>query len=284
MRTSQVLLTILIAAIAATFSTWLVAKPKVSQAETTLERVLRTGTLRCAYTIYPTYVEKDPTTGKLSGMFYDMVNTLGKTLGVKVDWVAEVGTDSIFEGFRTNRYDAVCAGYWRTPGRAHGGSFTRPIVFTPVYLYIRNNEQRFHAMEDFNKPTVTFSTMDGEATEAVVKGNFPQAKTVSLPGLTPATDRFLNVAAGKTDATMMEGGIGAEFMAANPGKIRLFTQHPMMTGASVLVIPHGESDLKDFLDAGISGMLESGEMRQLVHRYIKYPGAVLLPADEFKTE
>jgi ABC-type amino acid transport substrate-binding protein len=252
--------------------------------ETAYQRVLRTNTLRCGYVIYPTYVEKDPTTGKLSGMFYDLVNALGKNLGIKVEWNAEMSFDNIFEGFQNHRYDALCPGFWRTPGRAHGGDFTAPLVFTPVYLYVRADDNRFKSLADFDNPNITFSTMDGEATETVVRQRFPHAKVASLPGMSPAGDRFLAVINHKADATMMEGGIGGEFMAANPGKIKPFTAQPMMTGASVVVIPHGEYDLKSFLDAGIAGMLESGELAQIVAKYRKYPGAVLLPTDEFKLD
>jgi hypothetical protein len=38
------------------------------------------------------------------------------------------------------------------------------------------------------------------------------------------------------------------------------------------------------IDAGIAGMMESGELKQLLGKYVKYRGAVLMPLDEYKAE
>lgn len=250
-----------------------------SKPETALERVLRTGTLRCAYTLYPTYIDKDPNSGKLSGLFYDMTEALAANLGLNVEWGPEVGTHEIFEGFKNDAFDANCSGYWRTPERARGGDFSRPIVWTPVHLYVRASESRFEKESDLNAKNITFATLDGEATENLVDKIFPNAAKASLPGLTPVTDRFLSVESGKADVTYMDASTAASYMEANPNKIKRLEPSQAVVLPSVLVLKRGDDDLRRFLDVGIADMLATGELRAIVHRHPAFD-AYALPASE----
>lgn len=242
------------------------------------DRVMKTRTLRCAYTLYPTFVEKDPNTGEMSGMFYDLVNELGKQLDLKIEWADEVGSDVIFEGFKNHRYDAVCPGYFSIPSRAWGGYATKPFIFRPVYIYVRADETRFITDEDLNNPSVSVSLMDGEGASIAAEKKYPLAKKMSLPGITPATDRFEIVASGKADFTPMEASIALDYMDKNSGKIKQLGKYPLSVGGSVIFIPHYEDQLKAVLDTGIESLQYSGALEQIVRKYEKHPEATLLPA------
>lgn len=262
---------------------WAPMQGVVEKEETALERVLRTQTLRCAYTVAPTFVDKDPNTGKLSGLGYDITEAMGAALGIKISWGPEVGPHEIFEGFKNNRFDANCTGYWRTPERAHGGDFTNPIFYTPARMFVRKGETRFKTLDDFNRADVTLSTQDGEATEALVRKQLPKAKIFALPGMAPVTDRFVAVVSGKADATPMDVSLGLEFMAQNPGKLELFDSEPLATLPSTIVIAHNQQSLKNFLDAGIAALKEKGELKQILLKNSKYKGSFLPPAVEVGT-
>jgi len=247
----------------------------------TFDRVVKTRTLRCAYTIYPSFIEKDPNTGKFSGMFYDLVEEAGRQLGLKIEWTEEVGSDAIMTGLGT-RYDAVCAGYFAAPTRAWGGDFTKPLVFIPFHLWVRDKESRFKSLDDLNKESVSFATLDGEMSQIATTESFPKAKQKSLPGLTPATDRFEMVATNKVDATLMEGAIGAEYMAHNPGKIKQFGDRPVRLGGSTIIIPHNEFALKQMLDTAIDSMLWTGTIERIIKKNEEYPGTMLVPAPPYQ--
>src|ERR1035441_7647986 len=68
------------------------------QADEVYDRVVKTHTLRCAYTIYPPFIAKDTATGEISGLFHDLLEQMGKELGIKIVWAEEVGSDAIFSG------------------------------------------------------------------------------------------------------------------------------------------------------------------------------------------
>jgi ABC-type amino acid transport substrate-binding protein len=86
--------------------------------ETAFQRVLRTGEVRCSYIPYPPYCIKEPNTGKLSGVFVDVMEKIGEKLQLKVNWVEEVGWGTIFEGLGSGRHDVFAAGLWESSARA----------------------------------------------------------------------------------------------------------------------------------------------------------------------
>ncbi len=119
---------------------WAEDSPK----ESTYDRVMRTGTIRCGYYIWPPFLAKDPNTGKLSGIASDMMDEIGKQLSLKVEWVAEVDTSTMFEGYSTGRYDLVCGPVASTPARARVVDFTIPFAYGSYYLYVKEGDLRFY--------------------------------------------------------------------------------------------------------------------------------------------
>ncbi|MCP5404744.1 MAG: transporter substrate-binding domain-containing protein [Pseudomonadaceae bacterium] len=274
----------LLAAVVGGLAGWLVAPEgngggAVAQ-ETALERVLRTGVLRCAYTTAPSFIEKDPNTGEMSGLGYAITEELGKVLGVKVQWGPEVGPHEVFEGFNNNAFDANCTGYWRTPERAHGGDFSDPIFYTTAHLFVRKGETRFKTLADFDSKDVTFIGMDGEGTNVIVKRLLPQANLKLLPGMVAVAERFMSVADGKGDVTAADLSMGASFMQNNPGKIEVFPSPPLETTASVILIAHHQEGLKSFLNAGIAALREKGILNDIIAKHDVYPGSFLPPASQ----
>ena len=59
---------------------------------------MKSGTLRCAYLLYTPFFMRDLKTGELSGVFHDVMEEIGKSTGLKVEWTTEVGYDNIFPG------------------------------------------------------------------------------------------------------------------------------------------------------------------------------------------
>lgn len=260
----------------------LTTAPAWADSTKVFDRVVAKRELRCAYTIYPTFVEKDPNTGKFSGLFYDLMEEIGKQLEIKIVWAEEVGSDNIFEGLKTGRYDAVCTGYFGTPSRTFGGDFTQPVFYMPYYAYVRADEARFKKFEDLNSDKVTFSTLDGELSSVIQANRFPLSKAISLPGLTPATDRLEAVVSKKADVTMMEPSIAEEYMATHPNTLKQFTDQPLEVGGSVIIIPHHEHALKNMLDATIHSMTITNTLQPIIKKHQKFKGSFFAPAKPYE--
>ena len=82
---------------------------QASKPETAYERVLRTNTLRCGYGLWEPAVMRDPNTNQMSGLFYDIMQELGKPLNIKVDYALEIPWDSIGVALSSGKIDAHAA-------------------------------------------------------------------------------------------------------------------------------------------------------------------------------
>lgn len=236
--------------------------------ESVYERVLKTGTLRCGYALYEPLLEKDPKTGALKGVFYDLVNELGKELDLKIDWAVEVGYGEIEAGFQANKYDLFCNGVIPTPKRAKFGLITVPVFYGGLITWVRADDHRFdEGLDRLNVPDVTLVVRDGDVNEMVAKRSFPRAKTISSPQLADFTQMLVDVQDGKADAAFFEKAFGDRFLAKNPGTIRaLLPDRPVSVNPVAMMLPAGEVQLKNAIDTTLAKLLLNGTVKNLIEK------------------
>ena len=114
--------------------------------ETAYERVMRTGTIRCGYALWPPNIlNKDPNTGKLFGALYDITEKAAANLSLKVVWAEETGWGTWPEGLNSGRFDVFCSTGWHIAATGRSVRFVpTPIFYNPVYGYARINDMRFN--------------------------------------------------------------------------------------------------------------------------------------------
>jgi ABC-type amino acid transport substrate-binding protein len=124
---------------------------------------MRTGVIRCAYFVVPPEFNKDPNTGKLSGIGYEVTESVAKLLGLRVDWVEEVGFGEMVAGFDAGRYDAVCSSVFNRAPLARQADFTTLFMYTPVGIFVRADDHRFDKnVAAINDQSVTVASLDGD--------------------------------------------------------------------------------------------------------------------------
>ncbi len=258
--------------------------PKANMAETVYARVVRTGTLRCAYQVWPPFVAKDPSTQKFSGIFPDIIEAVAKQANLKLEWVEEVGTASPYEGFKTGRYDLICSPFTPTPARAVAADFSVPVTYVPYYLFARVDDNRFDsAYAAANNPAVKFVTNDGDLSETIIKKNFPKAGIMNLPNLTNASDMLQNVALKKADLVITEASIAYGYMKNNPGKIKQVMGDPVATPPAAFPLPPDQYALAAMINTSLQSLRDTGELNSILQHYEQYPGTFLRPAKPYTT-
>jgi ABC-type amino acid transport substrate-binding protein len=241
--------------------------------ETAFERVMRTGTLRCAYMIYPKFLERDPNTKAFSGVVYDVVNELASYMSWKVEWVEEIGTATGYEGFKTGRYDMACAGMTPTPGRLRVTDFSIPLTYLPFFAYTAANDTRFdNNYSAIDDPSIKVAFLEGEMGQIVKNQDFPKASSVSLQNLTGFSDVPLQVATGKADVAMGEPQEMDAFMEHNPGKLRQIAGPPLRMQPVTLELPVNEPALKNAVDQAIGLMRQTGFIKRTMDKYVGSAG------------
>jgi len=247
------------------------APPTVQMApakETRLEQIKRTGVLHCGYSIWPPAFTKDPNTGAFSGIFHDLLEEMGKQLGVKIEWTVEVNPAHMFADLESGRIDMVCSSYIATPARAKAAAFTTPIFYNQNTLYARADDIRFDNNPNAaNDPSIKFAVVDGGLSSILAGQKFPLAQKPALPELATPADTFLYVAAGKADLVISEPLSFALFDKANPGKLKRVSGEALWVYGAGMPMPTKEYDLHGVINATLAYLQSTGAVDAIFSKY-----------------
>jgi polar amino acid transport system substrate-binding protein len=246
-------------------------------------RISAAGTIRCGYITYQPYATKDPTTGTLSGIMVEAVETIGKKLGLKIAWVEETGYGTMFEGINAGRYDMLCSGLWQNSTRGKSAYFSNPLFFNAIRIWVRESDTHLNSLTDINSPDVRIAVQDQAIEDIIAQQDFPKAQRVSIPQLNPWSDNLLNIITRKADVTFAELGVIVPFLQKNPGTLReLKTPRPLRVFATSLPIRMGANKFKSVLDSSIMEILNDGSLEKLLAKYETARGELLRVAPAYE--
>lgn len=233
------------------------------------DRVIKSGEIRCGYFVAPPYMIKDPNTGALSGISHDYMEALAGQLGLKINWVTEIGLGDFVTALESDRIDAMCTNLWAGPDRARVVDYVTPITYHAVYAYTREDDTRFdNDYSKINDPSVAISYLDGDIAGNVADHDFPAAKKVTLPQLSPPSDAMLAVIDGKADVTIWSEEVIKKFNENNPKKLRQIpSKFPLRVFEEVIFVKRGEYDFVKMLDHTTRFMIDNGAIEAILKKY-----------------
>lgn len=286
MKFSNVFLVILLS-LATTFATatYINATGKQSASaakESTYDRILRTGTIRCGYSVWDPLFFIDPKTNEKMGIFHDEMEEIGKRLGLKIVWQEELGWGTAAESVRTGRVDMACAGYWLNAGRIKTTMTSAPQIYSPLYVWIRQDDARsYNNPDDLNSDVYTVVNIDGSADRDTVVRKFPKAKILSLSEMATSSDEIENLVTKKADFLVSDISAVAPYLANNPGKIKnAFPNQPLNAFPNVMLLPADDIRLKQVIDDMARNIEYDGTFDAILkkyhteHSYLRVPGPV----------
>ena len=130
-----------------------------SQAETTLERIQSTGTVRIGYANEAPFAYTE-TSGKVTGESPEIATKVFTAMGVKKVEPVLTEWGALIPGLRAGRFDVIAAGMYITPPRCQQVIFTDPHYQIPDTLLVkRGNPKNLHSYADVAKnPGVRLAT------------------------------------------------------------------------------------------------------------------------------
>jgi len=251
----------------------------IAKEKSLLDEVIKRGEIRCAYIPWVPMAIKDPNTGKVSGVFPEVLEKLASNAGLKIAWTEQVDYGTAIEGLKTGRYDMLGTGIWPNASRALHASFPVPLCFSAVEVFVRTGEDRFKNLEDINNPKVKIATIDGEMADFIARADFPNAKRTGLPQGADTAQLYLELVHKKADVVFHDLVAAKAFMEKNPGKIeRLFPSKPLRVFANAYMTPKGEEEFRDFLNIAIQELHNIGVVNAILKKYkmdeVTYPVAL----------
>lgn len=253
--------------------------------EDTYARVLGQNRIRVGYISYPPSFIKDPNTGQMSGIFYEVLQEAGKNLDLKIDYTEEVGWGTMIEAVRSGRVDLICTGIWPTSARGKSADFTTALYYSTVRAYTAASNARFDGkLAAMNDQNVKIAVIDGEMSSIIAKNDFFNAQAKSLPQSTDISQVLLEVSTNKADLTFVEPAVAFEFMEHNPGKIKEVPNvKPLRVFPNVMMVGKGEVRFLSTMNIAIQELINNGFVDKVVQKYEKSPGSfqrVALPYRE----
>lgn len=236
--------------------------------DSVLDKVLSAGTLRAGYMVYPPYIIKDPETGELSGIFYDITNALGAQLDVRVEWIEEPGAATIFSSLDSGRYDVYAGGLWSNSARGKVGYFTTPVFYNAIYAFARIDDHRFdNNLDAINNSNIGISVVDGTVESSIAKKSFPNAREVSLPSSSSFSEEPLQVINRKADVAFIALDNASLFLEQNPGTLRQVSTKPLVLNPVTYGVAQGQLDLQQTLNSALNEAFHNGTIEQILNTY-----------------
>ncbi|MES3032243.1 MAG: transporter substrate-binding domain-containing protein [Patescibacteria group bacterium] len=250
---------------------------KQNSAQPAFDRVINTKTIKVGYISYPPSLIKDPNSGKITGIFHDVLAEIGRRADLKIEFVEEVTWGTMIEAVNSGRVDLICTGLWPNSTRAKFADFTDPIYFSPIKAYVKAGDKTFdNNLGKANAPQFKIATVDGEMTSIIAKTDFPNASVDSLPQSTDVSQVLLEVASGKATLTFVEPAVMRDYLDKNPDALREVSGvPPVRVFPNVLMVAKGESKLVSFLNTAINELANTGFIDGTINQYEKSPGLFL---------
>lgn len=249
-----------------------------AEKESAFDRIMRTGTIRCGYYVFPPVMNRDPATGELSGFSVDMMNRIAQRGGLKIEWTEEVTFGNWPAALQANRFDVACTPMWPDIPLARGVAFTDPMFFAGLYPMVRADDTRFAnaGVTDFNKPDIIFLTQDGDVASMLVTDAFPLAKNKSVTAATDGPTMMQDLVTKKADVMLTDRNMEIAHNKNNPIKMRLITKDgPVKLQAFTLAAGRQEIILQDWLNTAIRDLLNDGTMDRLLAKWEPEPHTFL---------
>lgn len=242
---------------------------KIAAKETALDRIKRTGTIRCGYVVWAPYFLIDPNTGAMSGIGYDTTNAIARELDVKVAWTQEVGFGDYHEALNANRIDAMCVPVWQSGPRAKAALLSKPLFYDALIAFARENDRRFdEGLQSIDNPDIRVAVVDGDAPQNDRRIHFPKAQELAMPQNADAAQEFMEVASGKADVVLDNYDNVIRFNAGTGTKLKAIAHdEPVQMYGDALAVRLGEEDLKTALDSAIDVLVNGGIMAPIVRSY-----------------
>jgi ABC-type amino acid transport substrate-binding protein len=225
-------------------------------ADNQIQEIKNAGVLRmCMAEGLPSNM-KNPETQEWEGYNVDMGNHLAEVMGVEPEYVdATWGT--IIAALKADKCDLAMVGLFRLAQRAEVILFSNPWGFNTMIVVARE-DRNFASMDEINSEDVTLASISGTAEEEAMKRYFPKAQVRSV-----VTDKlasvFLELAAGRADAMLIETTTARLFIGENPEmKIRDLGFDPVNPQGYAYAMAPGEYHFQQFINVWMERTETSG--------------------------
>ncbi len=252
-----------------------------AEKESALDRIIRTGVIRCGYYVFPPITIRDPNTDELSGLTVDYMNKLAERASLKIEWTTEFTWANWIPEIQAGRFDVACTPMWMDMAQLKAVGFSDSMFYSALYPLVRKDDPRFAkgTLEEVNNPKTTIVTQEGNMTDPLARTLFPKANFYTLPPSASGGEFFQSLLTKKADV-MTSDRNGLSFYEKTNGKNFKFiaTDKPLKLQSFRLGVLKDEVELLSFLNQAIEELDYNGETDRILRKWEPEPGVTYLRA------
>jgi polar amino acid transport system substrate-binding protein len=229
--------------------------------KSTLEKILKRGTLRVGMDTFVPWAMKDKT-GQLMGFEIDVATRLAEDMGVKVEFIPTKWA-GIIPALLTGKFDIIIGGMGIRPDRNLKVNFSIPYDYTGMSLLADKKYAAWYKkISDFNRPEVTIAARIGTTAAAAAKKHMPKSKLKLFSDEAQVIQELLN---GRATAIVASAPLPAFTAIKYPDKLYLpikgtFTREPIG-----FAVQKGDFDTLNYLNNWIRVVESEGWLQERKH-------------------
>ena len=207
--------------------------------------------------------------GALVGFEVDLAAALAEILGVRARFVQN-DWSTLIPALERGSFDIALNGIEVTPARAARVAFTRPYYLFTERLVVRRGDARLHDVASLRGRRV------GTLASSQAWDIATAAGAVAVP-YEGADEPFVDLAAGRTDAVLLDDIIVARYAPRHP---TLQVVGDLADGRYAVAVRPADADLRAALDAALETLIATGTWRKTLARWgLDNPRQAELSAD-----
>jgi ABC-type amino acid transport substrate-binding protein len=235
------------------------------------DRVMKTRTLRCAYSNLAAYfITIDPGRNLAKGLVHDIVEEMGRILNLNIVWAEEMGPAQAASNLAAGREDAMCFPLWPSGADADRFDYTLPLDYMPVYAYVRADDTRFDGnLAKLGEEGVTIPVVENGIDKKIADEDFPKASQYRLASDTDSLHLLLAVTTKNADVVFSDPFTGDDFIRNNQNTLKQVANvPPVRVFPESFAVAKGETKLRDMLNVALAQMQNSGYIRATLDKYL----------------
>jgi len=228
------------------------------QPESTLEKILKRGSIRVGMDTFVPWAMKDKT-GKFIGFEIDVATRLAKDMEVELELVPTKWS-GIIPALLTGKFDVLIGGMSIRPDRNKKVNFTIPYYYSGMSIVAHKDlAAGFNKLSDFNDPSVTVVARLGTTAAAAARKHTPKAALKLFDAEPQALQELLN---GKAHAFVSMAPLPAFEAIKHPDKLFLPLKEDITREPNGFAIRKGDVDTLNYFNGWIRVVQAEGWFRE----------------------
>ena len=226
-----------------------------------LSRIDKDKTLRVGWAVWHPYVFRDPKSNQVQGISYELLQEMGKALGVKVEWV-EDSWATLPAGLQANKFEITNL-MAITPPRAEVVGFSEAVTQHGLSLIAPQAEvAKTKGWQDWDRPGVKIAVTLGANSDMFVTEKFKRAEIVRLKTV---PENVLALVSGRVNAHASTIDALKTIQKEHPNLAIV----PGSFGSSevAFALPKGDAQLTQRVNQFVTEAKKSGRISQLLTKY-----------------